>query len=66
MRELTEDEIIHVPLRYIQKYGIMVPDTMPVLTEHNCISLLRKLVKEDVTSRPPVPPKAPPSADATQ
>ena len=65
MRELTEDEIIHIPLRYIQKYGIMVPDTMPVLTEHNCIPLLRKFVK-DVTSRPQVPPKAPPGADATQ
>ena len=45
MRLLTDDEIIHVPLGYLNKYGEEVPDAVPLLSDENCLSTLTKLVK---------------------
>ncbi len=45
MRLLTDDEIVHVPLGYLNKYGEEVPDAVPLLSDENCLSTLTKLVK---------------------
>ncbi len=49
MRLLTDDEIIHVPLGYLNKYGEEVPDSIPLLSDENCIPTLTKLVKTKYT-----------------
>ena len=45
MRLLSDDELIHVPLGYLNKYGEEVPDAVPLLSDENCLSTLTKLVK---------------------
>jgi hypothetical protein len=49
MRLLTDDEMIHVPLGYLNKYGEEVPDAIPLLSDENCIPTLTRLIKTKYT-----------------
>ena len=51
MRELTEDEIIHVPLKYLAALSTLVPEDTPPLTESTAIAVLRDLVTRGAVRR---------------
>ena len=51
MRELSDDEIIHVPLKYLAAFGTLVPSYVPPLTASTAITVLRDLVKRGAVCR---------------